>query len=115
MTGYDAVKRAMNLLGYSAEEGERYETNSASVNGLGIIKQISSDLGCGIISSLSASLEISPEKEEALCYGTAMLLALREGDAEKNRLFAEIYNQKRGTALAGLTHIKDCLPKVTVG
>ena len=106
MTGYDAVKRAMNLLGYSAEEGERYETNSASVNGLGIVNQISSDLGCGII---------SPEKEEALCYGTAMLLALREGDAEKNRLFAEIYNQKRGTALAGLTHIKDCLPKVMVG
>ena len=115
MTGYDVINRAMNLLGYSGEEGERFESNDASLSGLEIIKQILSDLSCGIISSLSDSLEILPEKEEALCYGTAMLLALREGDADKNQLFAEIYNQKRGTALAGLTHIKDCLPYVTVG
>lgn len=115
MTGYDVMKRATSLLGYSGGEGDPAESDSAALKGLEIIKQLSMDLRFGEISSLSESLDIPQSKTEALCYGMAMLLALTEGDANKNRLFAEIYNAKRGAALAETANIKDCLPTSTVG
>lgn len=115
MTGYDVIKRAMSLLGYSSAEGDPAESELTALKGLEIIRQLLMDLRCGGISSLSDNLDISGAQEDALCYGTAMLLALTEGDTNKNRLFAEIYNAKRGTALAEMSSVKDCLPKVTVG
>lgn len=113
MTGYDVIRRAMSLLGYSGGS-DPSESEKNSANGFEFIKQLTSDLRCGCVSSLSDSLDISHAKEEALCYGTAMLFALAEGDGEKNRIFAEIYNSKRVTALAETAVIKDSLPKVTV-
>ena len=115
MTGYDAIKRAMLLLGYSGEEGDPSESRGAAEKGLEIINQLLPDLNCGGISSLLDSLDIPKAKEEALFYGAAMFLALTEGDANKNHLFAEMYNAKRGTALAEISGVKDCLPNVTTG
>lgn len=115
MTGYEVIRRAMNLLGYSAQEGDPCESGKTALKGFEIIKQLTADLRCDCIASLSDSFNISAAKEEALCYGTAMLLALTEGDANKNRIFSEIYNAKRGTALAETAGIVDSLPKVTVG
>ena len=115
MTGYDVIKRAMRLLGYSGEEGDPSESNGAAEKGLEIINQLLSDLDCGVVYSLLDSLCIPKAKEEALLYGAAMLLALTEGDANKNHLFSEMYNAKRGTALAEISGVKDCLPKVITG
>lgn len=115
MTGYDVIKRAMHLLGYSGQEGDPSESNGTAVKGLEIIKQLSLDLKMDDVSSLSESLELSKAKEDALCYGMAMLLAITEGDTNKNQLFAEIYNAKRGAALNEISSVKDCLPKVTAG
>ena len=47
MTGYDVIKRAMRLLGYSGEEGDPSESNGAAEKGLEIINQLLSDLDCG--------------------------------------------------------------------
>ncbi len=115
MTGYDVIKRAIHLLGYSGEEVDTSETHGAAEKGLEIINQLLPDLNCNGIFSLLDSLEIPKAKEEALFYGAAMLLALIEGDANKNQLFAEMYNAKRATALAEISGVKDTLPKVTVG
>ncbi|MEE1238698.1 MAG: hypothetical protein UHO61_02105 [Acutalibacteraceae bacterium] len=115
MMGYNLIKRAKNLLGYSGNEGDPDEGVGQANKGLEIINQLLLDLNCEGISSLSDIIAISPAKEEALCYGTAMLLALTEGDADRNRLFTEIYNAKRATALAKTEIVKDCLPKVTEG
>lgn len=115
MTGYDIIKRAMNLLGYSGNSDDPGRAVGETAKGAQIINQLLLDLNYGDIVSLSESLDISHSAEDALCYGTAMLLAITEGDAEKNRVFAEIYNAKRSAALAKTDTVKDCLPKVTVG
>ena len=115
MTGYDVIKRAMHLLGYSGQEGDPSESNSTALKGLEIINQLLPDLNCNGIFSLLDSLEIPKAKEEALIYGAAMLLALTEDDANKNHLFAEMYNAKRATALAEISGVKDTLPKVITG
>lgn len=115
MTGYDIIKRAMNLLGYSANGDDPDRAVGEAAKGIQIVNQLLLDLNYGDIVSLSDSLEISHSAEDALCYGAAMLLAVTEGDSEKNRFFAEIYNAKRSAALAKTDTVKDCLPKVTVG
>lgn len=115
MTGYDVIKRARILLGLSGADAAYADSALAAQEGLEIINQLCADLSLGGLSSLSDELNASAAKQEALCYGTAMLLALTEGDAGKNQIFANIYNAKRGTALAQTASIEDCLPNVTVG
>lgn len=114
MTGYDVLKRASVLLRNSGAV-ELNGTAELSSQGIEIINQISADLKADGISLLSQQLNITPAKEEALCYGAAMLLALCGGDSGRNKLFAEIYNAKRGTALAETATVADRLPTVTVG
>ena len=52
---------------------------------------------------------------EAVCYGTAMLLSLSEGETEQNRLFTQIYNAKRAAVLSEIQKIQDSLPTVSYG
>ena len=59
MTGYDVIKRAMHLLGYSGDAGDPSELGSTSVKGFEIIKQLLIDLKCSDISSLSEAFDIS--------------------------------------------------------
>ena len=115
MPGYDVIKRAMHLLGYSGQEGDPSESQGTAEKDLEIINQLLPDLNCGGILSLSDFLETTKAKEEALIYGVAMLLALTEGDANKNHLFAEMYNAIRATALAQISAVTDTLPQVTAG
>lgn len=112
MKGYDIYKRALNLLGYSGGEGSPTAAELMEKRCLEAVNQILADLKCEPISSLSAELANTAAKTEALCYGTAMMLSLTEGDGEKNRLFTEIYNAKRAAALACIEHVGDCLPNV---
>lgn len=115
MTGYDVLKRASGLLGASGAADAGADGKLAVMEGLEIINQLAADLKIDGLSSISGELDIPAAKAEALCYGAAMLLALNAGDAGKNRIFAEIYNAKRGTALAEKASITDRLPTVTVG
>ncbi|MGN0493712.1 MAG: hypothetical protein ACI4F7_08705 [Acutalibacteraceae bacterium] len=115
MTGYDILKRARGLLGYSGADTTCGGLEPAARESLEIINQIAADLKVGGLSSVAEELDITAAKAEALCYGVAMLSALAEGDADRNRIFAAAYNAKRGTALAVTESVEDCLPKVTVG
>ena len=93
MTGYDVIKRAMHLLGYSGQEGDPSESQGTAEKDLEIINQLLPDLNCGGILSLSDFLETT----------------------NKNHLFAEMYNAKRATALAQISGVTDTLPQVTAG
>lgn len=115
MTGFDVLKRASGLLGASGAADVNAAPRLSAAEGLEIINQLAADLKVRELSSISEELDIPAAKAEAICYGAAMLLALTEGDAGKNRIFSEIYNAKRGTALAETASITDRLPKVTVG
>ena len=44
-----------------------------------------------------------------------MLLAVSEGETEKNKLFAQIYNAKRAAVLCETQSVEDKLPSVSYG
>ena len=48
-------------------------------------------------------------------YGVAMLLSLIGGDGERNRLFTNLYNAKRGAVLNRVDAVTDAMPKVDGG
>jgi len=115
MKGYDIFYRAITLLGYSDRESEDITVARLIKSAPDIISQISVDLKCFPVSSLSDEIEISLIKQDALFYGVAMLLALIDGDIELNRVFTNIYNSKRTTALSEIGTVKDNLPNVVMG
>ncbi len=110
MTGNEIYKRALGLLGYLNGDTENFLKRA-----LDIINQICLDLKIPALKRLSDTLQISNQKIDALCYGTAMLFALVEGDGAKNQLFASLYNSKRATALSCSEKIEDKLPHISYG
>ena len=92
MNGYDVYKKAVLRLGYNGSVNDRLLERA-----LELMNQILQDLKLAEIKNLSEKLNVTETQAEALCCGTAMLLALSESDGEKNRLFADIYNAKRAT------------------
>lgn len=115
MKGYDVYKRALNLLGYIGSDEDQALSKSLLKRSFELINQILEDLNICKISSLVDDIEASAKQLQAVCYGTAMLIAVSEGDSAKNALFAEIYNAKRSAALSGISKIEDNLPTVSYG
>ncbi len=115
MTGYDIYKRASALLGYNIQNGETAEHSSLTNRLPHLINQILSELKIKEIESLYDKIDASPQKAEAIYYGTAMLIALSESDGTKNQIFADIYNAKRTSALSQTDTVLDVLPSVGSG
>lgn len=115
MTGYDIYKRASALLGYEIQNEDTAE-NQSFINRLPfLINQILAELKTKPIENLYDKIELAPKSQEAVCYGTAMLIALSESDGTKNQIFANIYNAKRASALSKTDKINDVLPSVGSG
>lgn len=115
MRGNDIYKRALNLLGYLSTDSVTVGEDRLLTRAPSLINQICIDLKIDGLELLSDSISATPEKADALCYGTAMLLALSEGDGVKNQLFAEIYNAKRAKALSKTETVADNLPTISYG
>lgn len=105
MKGYDIYKKAVLRLGYNEGINERLLERTPE-----LMNQIAADLKLPEIKNLSENVAFSSVQIEALCCGTAMLLALCEGDGAKNKLFADIYNAKRAAVLSEITCVEDTLP-----
>lgn len=110
MTGYDIFAKAVLRLGYDQSHNEHLIGRGAE-----FVSQIAADLRLPAIKSLSEEIEVGPEGLEALCCGVAMLLALSEADGERHRLFCELYNAKRGSALGHNDRVEDRLPTAESG
>ena len=115
MTGYDIYKRASALLGYNIQNGETAENHSLTNRLPHLINQILSELKIKPIENLYDKIELTSQSQEAVCYGTAMLIALSESDGTKNQIFANIYNAKRASALSETDTVNDVLPSVGSG
>ncbi len=115
MTGYDIYKRVLNISGY-LNNGDGIVGEQALVKRMpDIINQICNDLKISEINFLEEKINATQPQLDALCYGTAMLLSLSEGETEKNRLFTQIYNSKRTIVLSQNEKIEDTLPSVSYG
>lgn len=115
MTGFDILKKAAVLCGYAVGTDGAASQRSFEARGAELICRILADLKLKPVSGLSDALELTAAEADALCYGTAMLLTLTEGDTGKNGIFTDIYNSKRAAALASVSAVKDCLPTVYEG
>lgn len=121
MTGKEAFRRALTLLGYtdasgqpdSAANGELYK------RGLVITDQLCADLAIAesgqcppSLLSLNEALPLSEEAaRQVLPYGIAMMLAASRGDGDHQRLFATLYAQKRTNLCRKAPRRTDVLPR----
>ncbi|MBQ6714854.1 MAG: hypothetical protein IJN15_04810 [Clostridia bacterium] len=111
MKGSGIFDNAMKLLGYTDSSGEIQDSTGLKARATAAINRIIADLKLNIfIEKLTDEISISQSGEDALIYGTAMLLALSDNDGSKNQLFASIYNAKRSAFRGNKTFVKDNLP-----
>ena len=110
MTGYDIYKKACTRVGISGAGDEIISDSRLFSRTIEFINQIASDLKMNEVENLSDELSEDREKTEALSCGVAMLLSLTCGNAEKNRIYTNIYNAKRAALLAHSSFIEDKLP-----
>lgn len=115
MTAKGIYIRSLFLLGRIFESNDPVADSTDNLFIIEMINQILCDLKCDSITSITDTLDLPSAKIDALSYGLAMMLALTEGDGNKNKLFSELYNSKRSAALSKLGNIIDKLPKVTEG
>lgn len=114
MKGYKIFDDAMKLLGYTDSFGEIDDSTGLKSRATAVINRILSDLNIDVfISKLSDEIRVAKEAEDAIIYGTAMLLALSDNDGGKNKLFADIYNGKRAAVKGSKSLITDTLPVVS--
>lgn len=115
MTGNDIYRRVLGLLGYLNTNTVKAGEENLLKRAPDIINQICLDLKISQIKRLSDKIEAKSEALDALCYGTAMIMSLVEGDGAKNQIFTAIYNAKRAAALSQTQKIEDKLPFVSYG
>ncbi len=115
MTGYDIYKKVLSISGYSALDQADFSQQVILERMPDIINQICFDLKIPTVNELENTIEATQKQIDALCYGVAMLLAVSEGETEKNKLFAQIYNAKRAAVLSETLLVEDKLPSVSYG
>lgn len=116
MTAYDIYERAMLIAGYTDFEGRIDNTPSRAVRALAAVNRIVEDLNIPVAAnSLFDEISANSSKLDAMVYGVGMLMSLGDGDSEKNRLFAELYNAKRAGVRKCRGYITDNLPETEGG
>lgn len=115
MTGYDIYKKACARVGVSGAADEIIADSRLLARALEFVNQIALDLKMNEINNLSDEIAGDSVKTEALCCGVAMLISLSCGQAEKNQIYANIYNSKRAAVLAHSSFIEDKLPTAEDG
>ncbi len=115
MSGYDIYKKVLLRLGFNSTDNHTVLSDGRVIMAKEFINQILSDLRLDEIEDMTAKIKCSKAQGEAVCYGVAMLMALSEGDSEKNKLFTDLYNAKRASVLSEVSFIEDTLPSAENG
>ena len=120
MTGLNMLSKVMVMLGYSGANGEIGVKDELLTRGLMAINQIYSDLlyigggdGSNQLLNINDEIELPPRAlYDVMPYGVAMFLAASEGDGDNQQIFAELYNRKRVSVKAKVSHIIETMPRV---
>lgn len=121
MTGQEAFRQALRLLGYTDTLGQPDSGNSAEAykRALAVVNQIAAELGTLERGELPAPMltlaEPVPLSErctrEILPYGIAMLLAASRSDTDNLSLFSALYHARRTAASTRYERRHDTLPR----
>ncbi len=115
MTGNDLYKRVTSLLGYGDRSYEILSDKLSSQRAETAMLMICNDLQIPVPSTLEDQIVANEKELNALCFGTAMLLAVMDGDEASNHFFAGAYNGARAIAKAGKGEVSDVMPKENTG
>ncbi len=110
MTVKECFDSARLLLGYQLNEDSAAEY-PFELDALFFFNCIYFELTGSTLQSVDCTISASPAVLDALPYGIAMLLALYVGDTAKQNFLADIFGAKRTKCRAGLSKIKDVLPR----
>ncbi len=121
MTGKEAFRKALQLLGQTDPNGEPDVTRSAESYKLGLaaVNQIVAELSLaesGVLAPPLTSLQqtvplTEPTARTVLPYGVAMLVAAAENDSDKQSVFAALYDGHRAACCRTYTRRVDTLPR----
>ena len=121
MTGKEAFRKALQLLGLTDQNGEPDVTRGAESYKLGLaaVNQIVAELSLaesGVLAPPLTSLQqavplTEPTARTVLPYGVAMLVAAAENDGDKQSLFAALYDGRRAACCRAYTRRVDTLPR----
>lgn len=105
MNGYRLLDDACRLLGLERAD------DSVKIMGRPIINAVLCELGFAPLSSLSEPVGVlSPKAEQALLFGTAMLIANATGDETGRNSMSQIYSQKRAALKGRISAVKNRFP-----
>ncbi len=121
MTGKEAFRVALQLLGYTDQSGEPDSRCGTEIykTGLVAVNQIAAELSVAqsgllppSLTSLQQTLPLTEQTARTvLPYGVAMLLAAASGDADKQSVFAALYDGHRAACSSDYTRRVDVLPR----
>lgn len=117
MTARQAVSTALDLLGYTDNNGNEQLTRRIMNKAVSVVNTVYSDLW-GIVGTdeftpvrtLSDEIKLTGRAAEAFPYGVAAFLAQSENDGDQQQLWMSVYNKKRA-GLSRLTTVKDSVPR----
>lgn len=119
MTVNQALNTALVLLGYTDNDGNAVLSRRIMNKAVAVANMVCEDLH-GIsntekefvpINGLSDEVMLEGKAREAVAYGIAAFIAQTENDADNQRIWMAVYNQKRG-ALSKSCTVKDVLPHI---
>lgn len=122
-TGREVVTRALQLLGYVDEYGDADALLNAALRrrAAAAVAQITAELAYARDAAATQPeeaggwddpLPLPPQAiDDVMPYGVAMLLALSQGDAVQQELFATLYATRRAALDCPRRQRVDCLPR----
>ncbi len=121
MTGKEAFRVALQLLGYTDQSGEPDSRRGTEIykTGLAAVNQITAELSVAQsgtlplpLTSLQQEVPLSEQTARTvLPYGVAMLLAAAAGDGDNQSLFSSLYDGHRAACCRDHTRRVDVLPR----
>ena len=108
----EILNRAVRLVGFGEEYLAENDNSDLRSRGLSAINATLSDL-CEMppCDRLSDEIDMSPAYVDACVYGTAMFICIYFGDADKGRMFSNMYIDRRAKAKGEILRVADRLPK----
>lgn len=115
MTGNEILQRALGLLGYAENNGNRQLTQRILQKALPLVNLVYGDIAriAGVekerLDSLSDEIKLSNKAADVFACGVAAYIAATEGDDSAQALWMTEYATRR-TTLSQITQYKDTLP-----
>lgn len=92
------------------DSSEEYVLSEEKDSQLLFINRIFSDLCISEAKDINEEINLKFEQVDACVYGVAMLMAMKNSDSYRGKMFSRLYEGKRAAAKCSTHRIKDAMP-----